>query len=76
MFSWNSLALLMIQRMLVLVSGSSVFSKSKLNIWNFMVHVLLKAGLENFEYYFTSVNLTQMTIISITVSKYPLEETE
>ena len=76
MFSWNSLAFLMIQRMLVLVSGSSVFSKSKLNIWNFMVHVLLKAGLENFEYYFTSVNLTQMTIISITVGKNLLEEME
>ena len=76
MFSWNSLALLMIQGMLVLVSGSSVFSKSKLNIWNFMVHVLLKAGLENFEYYFTSVNLTQMTIISITVGKNLLEEME
>ena len=76
MFSWNSLAFLMIQRMLVLVSGSSVFSKSKLNIWNFMVHVLLKAGLENFEYYFTNVNLTQMTIISITVGKNLLEEME
>ena len=35
-----------------LISGSSAFSKSSLNIWNFMVHVLLKPGLENFEYYF------------------------
>ena len=35
-----------------LISGSSTFSKSSLNIWNFMVHVLLKPGLENFEYYF------------------------
>ena len=32
-----------------LISGSSAFSKSSLNIWNFMVHVLLKPGLENFE---------------------------
>ena len=32
-----------------LMSGSSAFSKSSLNIWKFMVHVLLKAGLENFE---------------------------
>ena len=35
-----------------LISGSSAFSKSVLNIWKFMVHVLLKPGLENFEYYF------------------------
>ena len=38
-----------------LMSGPSAFSKSSLNIWKFMVHVLLKPGLENFEYYFTSV---------------------
>ena len=38
-----------------LISGSSAFSKSSLNIWKFMVHVLLKPGLENFEIYFTSV---------------------
>ena len=38
-----------------LVSGSSTFSKSSLNIWNFTVHVLLKLGLENFERYFASV---------------------
>ena len=36
-------------------SGSSTFSKSSLNIWKFMVHVLLKPGLENFEHYFTSM---------------------
>ena len=36
-------------------SGSSAFSKSSLNIWEFTVHVLLKPGLENFEHYFTSV---------------------
>ena len=38
-----------------LVSGSSAFSKARFNIWKFMVHVLLKPGLENFEHYFTSV---------------------
>ena len=38
-----------------LISGSSAFSKTSLNIWNFMVHVLLKPCLENFEHYFTSV---------------------
>ena len=38
-----------------LISGSSAFSKSSLNIWKFTVHVLLKLGLENFEYYFASV---------------------
>ena len=38
-----------------LISGSSTFSKTSLNIWNFTIHVLLKPGLENFEHYFTSV---------------------
>ena len=38
-----------------LISGSSDFSKSSLNIWKFTVHVLLKPGLENFEHYFTRV---------------------
>ena len=38
-----------------LISGSSAFSKTNLNIWKFMVSVLLKRGLENFEHYFTSV---------------------
>ena len=38
-----------------LVSGSSAFSKSSLNICNFMIQVLLKPGLENFEHYYTSV---------------------
>ena len=38
-----------------LISGSSAFSKSSLNFWKFMVHILLKPVLENFEHYFTSV---------------------
>ena len=38
-----------------LISGSSAFSKASLNIWKFMVHVLLKPGLENFEHYVASV---------------------
>ena len=38
-----------------LISGSSAFSKSSLNIWKFTLHVLLKPGLENFENYFASV---------------------
>ena len=36
-----------------LISGSSAFSKTSLNIWKFTAHVLLKPGLENFEHYFT-----------------------
>ena len=39
-----------------LISGSSAFSKASLNIWMFMVHVLLKPGLENFEHYFASMS--------------------
>ena len=38
-----------------LISGSSAFSKTSLNIWKFMVHILLKPGLENFEHYFTDM---------------------
>ena len=38
-----------------LISGSSAFSKSSLNIWKFFVHILLKPSLENFELYFASV---------------------
>ena len=38
-----------------LISGSSAFYKSIMNIWKFMVHGLLKPGLENFEHYFASV---------------------
>ena len=38
-----------------LVFRSSAFSKSSLNIWKFLVHILLKPGLENFEHYFASM---------------------
>ena len=38
-----------------LISGSSAFSTNSLNIWKFMVQVLLKPGLEDFEHYFASV---------------------
>ena len=38
-----------------LISGSSAFSKTSLNIRKFTAHILLKRGLENFEHYFTSV---------------------
>ena len=37
-----------------LISGSSAFSKSSLNIWKFLVDILLKPSLENFEHYFAS----------------------
>ena len=43
-----------------LISGSSAFSKSSLNIWKFTVHVLWKPRLENFEYYFASVRWVQL----------------
>ena len=38
-----------------LISGSSAFSKSSLNIWKLSIHVLLKSSLENFEHYFASM---------------------
>ena len=56
MFLWNSLAFFY-DPMDVgnLIPGSSAFSKSILNIWKFMVHVLIKPGSENFEHYFASL---------------------
>ena len=47
--------IIMIQIGSNLISHSSAFSKTSLNIWKSMVHVLLKPGLENFEHYFTNV---------------------
>ena len=43
-----------------LISGSSAFSKSSLNIWNFSVHVLLKPSLENFEHYFAECVMSEI----------------
>ena len=41
-----------------LISGSSVFSESSLNIWKFSVHILLKPGLENFEHYLLACEMS------------------
>ena len=41
-----------------LISGYSALSKSSLNIWKFVVHVLLKLALENFEHYFASCEIS------------------
>ena len=56
MFFWNSLVFYMIQWMLAIWSLVPLpFSKFSLSIWKFLVHVLLKPWLENFEHYFASV---------------------
>ena len=55
MFFWNSLAFSMITDIGNLISGSSAFLKYSLNIWKFLVQVLLKPDLENFEHYFDCV---------------------
>ena len=58
-----------------LISGSSAFSKTSLNIWKFMDHVLLKPGLENFEHYFTSMSEKAMAPHSSTFAwKIPWTE--
>ena len=45
-----------------LISDSSAFSKTSLNIWKFTVHILLKPGLENFEHYFLGASLVAQRI--------------
>ena len=56
MFSWNFLAVFNDPVDAGnLISGSSDFSKTSLNIWKFMIHILLKPELQNFEHYFVSV---------------------
>ena len=55
MFFWNYLAFNDPTDVVNLISGSSSFSKTSLNIWKFMVHILLKLRLKNFEHYFASV---------------------
>ena len=54
MFFWNSGFFYDPADVGNLISGSSAFSKSSLNIWKFTAHVLLKPGLENFEHYSAS----------------------
>ena len=51
MFLWNSRVFNDPADVGNLISGSSAFSKSSLNIWKVTVHILLKPGLENFEHY-------------------------
>ena len=55
MFFWNSRFFYEPVDVGNLISGSSAFYKTSLSIWKFMVHVLLKPGLENFEHYFASI---------------------
>ena len=52
---WNSITFSNCQTVGNLVSSSSAFSKSRLIIWKFTVHILLKPGMENFEHYFASM---------------------
>ena len=55
MFFWNSCFFNNPTDVGNLISGSSAFSKTSLNIWKFMVHVFLEPGLENLAHYFTSM---------------------
>ena len=52
-----------------LISGSSAFSKTSLNIREFVVHVLLKPGLENFEHYFTTGTIKNAALSFVIVQK-------
>ena len=56
MFSWNSHFFYDPAEVGNVISGSSAFSKSSLNVWKFLVHILLKPPLENFEHYFASMS--------------------
>ena len=52
-----------------LISGSFAFSKSSLNIWKFMVHVLLKPGLENFKHYFMAENEEELKSLLMNIKE-------
>ena len=54
-----------------LISGSSTFSKSILNIWKFSVHILLKPSLGNFEHYFASILSILNTILWVGFGELP-----
>ena len=56
MFFWNSYFFNDLTDVGNVISGSSAISKSSLNIWKFMVHGLLKHGLENFEHCFANMS--------------------
>ena len=71
MFFWNSCFFDDPADVGNLISGSSAFSKTSFNIWNFMVHVLLKPGLENFEHYFTRV-LDECSCVVVEVLEFQL----
>ena len=47
-----------------LISGSVTFSKSSVNVWKFLVNLLLKPGLENFEHYFAMCEMSTIVLIS------------
>ena len=62
MFFWNSCFFNDPADVSNLISGSSVFSKTSLNIWKFTVHILLKPGLENFEHHFWTARRSNQSI--------------
>ena len=72
MFSWNSCFFDDPEDVGNLISGSSAFSKSSLNIWKFTVHILLKLGLENFEHYFASM-WDECNCVLVSNCQHPLD---
>ena len=68
MFFWNSYFFDDPTDVGNLISGSSAFSKSSLNIWKFTVHILLKPGLENCEHYFASIETAQQLLNSVAIT--------